>query len=192
MAPRDKEVALQDETGINSPDRAGSGGEAARPRAADDFGAIHARLAELRLERARAGADGNRVLAEPQTRARSAKPASVDRPRLLSTIQRAWFKVTAAVSLAPRQDEADGRQRPATTRRRDALPARERAGLTCRTVVGDRGRMTHPGTGYPQGDNGSGNEDQLSHDHLQLTTLQLQRLPIERSAELRRFNLSNN
>jgi hypothetical protein len=55
--------------------------------------------------------------------------------------------------------------------------------------------MTHPGTSYPQqGDNGSGNEDQLSHDHLQFTALRAAApSPLaRRSAKLRGFNLNNN
>jgi hypothetical protein len=54
--------------------------------------------------------------------------------------------------------------------------------------------MTRAGTGYPQGYNGSGNEDQLSHDYLQFKAGRpaAPSPSAKRSAELRRFNLYNN
>jgi len=63
-----------------------------RPRDADDFATIRARLGELRHELARAWANGDRGSAEPQTGAPSEKPAPADKPRLPSAIRRALFK----------------------------------------------------------------------------------------------------
>jgi len=60
-----------------------------RPRAADDFPAIRARIEELRRERARAPADDEaRISDGPRPYAISARPGSTDRSLGLSPIMR--------------------------------------------------------------------------------------------------------
>ena len=65
-----------------------------RPRAADDFPAIRARMEELRQERARVPDDDNRRRAEgPRPDSGSSRQATGDRPGLSSAIGRAFLKV---------------------------------------------------------------------------------------------------
>ena len=61
-----------------------------RPRAADDFAAIRARLEELRRDRARVWA-GSDPSVEPRTSAAGDKPSSEEKPR----IRRVWYRSAA-------------------------------------------------------------------------------------------------
>lgn len=68
-----------------------------RPRAADDFATIRARMEELRRERARAPTDVDaRTSDGPRPYAVSSRPALADRPGLSPAIRRALLKVRTA------------------------------------------------------------------------------------------------
>jgi hypothetical protein len=64
-----------------------------RPRAADDFPAIRARMEELRRERARAPDDDNRLAEGPRPYSGSSRPSTGDKPDPSPAIGRASFKV---------------------------------------------------------------------------------------------------
>jgi hypothetical protein len=65
-----------------------------RPRAADDFAAIRARLEELRRDRARVWA-GSDPSVEPRTSAAGAKPSSEEKPGLSPAIRRVLHRSAA-------------------------------------------------------------------------------------------------
>jgi hypothetical protein len=65
-----------------------------RPRAADDFPAIRARMEELRRERARAPTDDNLRRAEgPRPHSGSSRPASTDKRELSLPLRRVFLKL---------------------------------------------------------------------------------------------------
>jgi hypothetical protein len=65
-----------------------------RPRAADDFPAIRARMEELRRERARAPDDDRiRRIEGPRPYSGSSRPATGDKPGLSPVIGRTFLKV---------------------------------------------------------------------------------------------------
>jgi hypothetical protein len=65
-----------------------------RPRAADDFPAIRARMEELRRERARVPTDDNLRRAEgPRPHSGSSRPARTDKPELSLPLRRVFFKL---------------------------------------------------------------------------------------------------
>jgi hypothetical protein len=65
-----------------------------RPRAADDFPAIRARIEELRRERARVpDDDDDRRVKDPRPYSGSSRPATADKPGLSPAISRASLKV---------------------------------------------------------------------------------------------------
>jgi hypothetical protein len=65
-----------------------------RPRAADDFPAIRARMEELRRQRARVPADDDlRRVDGPRPYSGSGRPATADKPGLSPAIRRAFLKV---------------------------------------------------------------------------------------------------
>jgi len=66
-----------------------------RPRAADDFATIRARMEELRRERARVWAGGEpHPSIRPRPDASSSQPAAADKPRLLPAILRALARAS--------------------------------------------------------------------------------------------------
>ena len=65
-----------------------------RPRAADDFAAIRARLEELRRDRARAWG-GSDPSVEPRTSAAGDKPSSEEKPGLSPAIRRVLYRSAA-------------------------------------------------------------------------------------------------
>ena len=68
-----------------------------RPRAADDFAAIRARLEELRREHARVPPDDDTRRADgPRPYAISDRPGLADRPGLSPAIRRALLRVRTA------------------------------------------------------------------------------------------------
>src|SRR6202790_4699644 len=78
--------------------RLNTGGIVTRPRAADDFPAIRARIEELRRQRARvpahAAADGTlRQAAGPRALSDSSRPGAADKPGLSPAIRRAFLKL---------------------------------------------------------------------------------------------------
>jgi hypothetical protein len=71
-----------------------NGGDVSRPRAADDFPAIRARMEELRRERARVPADDNLRRAEGlRPHSGSSRPATADKPELSLPLRRVFFKL---------------------------------------------------------------------------------------------------
>jgi hypothetical protein len=66
-----------------------------RPRAADDFSAIRARLKELRRDRAQVWANNDIGLVEPRPHAAGDKPSPVDKPGLSPAVRRILFRSTA-------------------------------------------------------------------------------------------------
>jgi hypothetical protein len=65
-----------------------------RPRVADDFPAIRARLEELRRQRARVPADDDLRRADgPRPYSGSSRPATADKADLSPAIRRAFFNV---------------------------------------------------------------------------------------------------
>ena len=65
-----------------------------RPRAADDFPAIRARMKQLRQERARVPTDDNLRRAEgPRPHSGSSRPASTDKPELSLPLRRVCFRL---------------------------------------------------------------------------------------------------
>jgi hypothetical protein len=69
-------------------------GSMARPRAADDFPAIRARMEELRRERSRASDDDNLRRADgPRPYSGSSQQATADKPGLSPAIGRTFLKV---------------------------------------------------------------------------------------------------
>jgi hypothetical protein len=65
-----------------------------RPRAADDFAAIRARLEELRRDRARVWGGSDRSV-EPRTSAAGDKPSSEEKPGLSPAIRRVLYRSAA-------------------------------------------------------------------------------------------------
>ena len=65
-----------------------------RPRAADDFAAIRARLEELRRDRARVWGGGDPSV-EPRTSAAGDKPSSEAEPGLSPAIRRVLYRSAA-------------------------------------------------------------------------------------------------
>jgi hypothetical protein len=66
-----------------------------RPRAADDFAAIRARLEELRRDRAQVWANNDIGLAGPRSHAAGDKPSPVDKPGLSPAVRRILFRSAA-------------------------------------------------------------------------------------------------
>jgi hypothetical protein len=65
-----------------------------RPRAADDFPAIRARMEELRQQRARVPADGDIRRAEGlRPHSGSSRPVTSDKPELSLPLRRVFFKL---------------------------------------------------------------------------------------------------
>ena len=68
-----------------------------RPRAADDFATIRARMEELRRERARVTPDDDgRRGSGPRPNALSDRPGPVERPGLSPAMRRVLFRLTGA------------------------------------------------------------------------------------------------
>lgn len=74
------------------------GGNVTRPRAADDFTTIHARLAELRREREQASKTDARADGDPGPTGRGALSASENRQRLEKS---GWLTVATGRRSAP-------------------------------------------------------------------------------------------
>jgi hypothetical protein len=70
----------------------------ARPRSADDFVAIRARLEELRRDRAQVWANSDSGSAEAQPNAAGNKPSPVDKPGLSPAVRRILFRSAAKAS----------------------------------------------------------------------------------------------
>jgi hypothetical protein len=70
------------------------GGDVTRPRAADDFPAIRARMEELRRERAGVPADDNLCRAGGlRPFSGGSRPATADKPELSLPLRRVFFKM---------------------------------------------------------------------------------------------------